>query len=206
MKSSVVRSVVAACAVALAAAPAAVAFFGGAEVGKPAPAFVLKDQHGKTWTLADLAGKTVVLEWFNPDCPHVVQTYEKGLASATIEALKKDGALFIAVNSTGTAPLDEVMKKSVAFLERFRIDHPILFDHDGAIGRAYGALTTPHVFVIDGKGVLRYQGAFSNDPKFSGTNVTNYALAASQAIQSGTAPAVTNQTPWGSKVIYKASN
>lgn len=206
VKSSVVRSVVVACAVALAAAPAAVAFFEGAEVGKAAPAFALKDQNGKTWKLADLAGKTVVLQWFNPDCPYVAQTYEKGLASATIEALKKDGAVFIAVNSTGSTPLDDVMKKSVAFLARHKIEHPVVFDHDGAIGRAYGAQTTPHVFVIDGKGVLRYQGALSSDPKFTDANATNFALAASQSIRSGAAPAVTYQKPWGTSVIYRSQN
>lgn len=205
-KPSIVRSVVAACAVALAAAPAAVAFFGGAEIGKPSPVFVLVDQNGKTSKLSDFAGKTVVLQWFNPDCAYVEKAYETGLVASTIEALKKEGAVFIAINSTGTAPLAEVKKKSVAFLERYRVEHPILFDHDGAVGRAYGAQTTPQVFVIDAKGILRYQGAFSNDPKFSTTNATVYAVAASQAIKTGVAPAVTTVKPWGTSVSYKAAN
>jgi peroxiredoxin len=206
-KKSIVLSAVAACAVAIGASSAAVALGGGAEVGKPAPAFELKDQNGKTWKLSDFAGKTVVLEWFNPDCPFIVGTYEKGLASSTIEALKKDGAVFIAINSTGTAPLEEVMKKSTALLEKNKIDHPILFDHDGTVGRAYGAQTTPHMYVIDPKGVLRYQGAFSNDPKFANaSNAKNFVLEACQATKSGAAPASTYEKPWGCNVKYKTSN
>lgn len=206
MRKTLLGSIVAIGALALVASPSVSAFGDGAEVGKPAPAFELKDQNGKTHKLADFAGKTLVIEWFNPDCPFIVGTYEKGLASSTIDALKKDGAVFIAVNSTGNAPLEEVMKKSTAFLAKHKIDHPVLFDHDGAIGKAYGAATTPHMYVIDGKGILRYQGAFSNDPKFQTKDATNYVLETCKAIKAGTEAAVTYEKPWGCSVKYKATN
>lgn len=205
-KTTMIAALVSTCAAALLAAPSLRAFGDGAEVGKAAPAFELVDQNGKSHKLSDFAGKTVVLEWFNPDCPFIVGTYEKGLASSTIEALKKDGAVFIAINSTGNAPLEEVRKKSVDFLAKNKIDHPVLFDHDGAVGRAYGAKTTPHVYVIDGKGTLRYHGAFSNDPKFAGNGAKNYVLEACKAVKAGGEVKPDYEKPWGCSVKYKTSN
>jgi len=193
-------------AAALVASPSLLALGDGAAVGKPAPAFELKDQSGKTVKLADFAGKTVVLEWFNPDCPFVVGTYEKGPAKATVDELKKEGAVFLAINSTGNAPLEEVTKKSTAFLEKNKIAHPVLFDHDGATGKAYGAKTTPHVFVIDGKGVLRYEGAFSADSSFADKNAKNFVLDAVKAIKAGGEVKPDHEKPWGCSVKYKASN
>ena len=137
----------------------------GAEVGKAAPAFELKDLDGKTVKLADFKDKTVVLEWFNPGCPYCAFAYgEKGPLRKLPETLKAKGIVWLSIvsekpdNPGGKA---ETIQK---FVKANGISAPMLLDPDGKVGRAYGAKTTPHMFVIDGKGVLVYQGALDNAP------------------------------------------
>ena len=58
---------------AVALAPAAA--FANPDLGKPAPAFSATDSNGKSWSLAELKGKVVVLETCNQDCPYVRKHY-----------------------------------------------------------------------------------------------------------------------------------
>jgi len=136
-----------------------------AELGKPAPAFELKDVDGKTVKLADSKGKVVVLEWFNPGCPFCIQAYgEKGALKKLPEELTAKGIVWLSIvseNPANKAGKVEAIKK---FIETNGLKAPMLLDPDGKVGKAYGAKSTPHMFVIDEKGVLVYQGALDNAP------------------------------------------
>ena len=136
-----------------------------AEIGKPAPPFELKDVDGKTVKLADAKGKIVVLEWFNAGCPYCVQAYsEKGALRKMPEELTAKGIVWYSMVSEKPENAGGKVETIKKFMEAKGIKAPMLLDPDGKVGRAYGAKTTPHMFVIDAKGVLVYQGALDNAP------------------------------------------
>lgn len=136
-----------------------------AEIGKPAPAFELPTVDGKTVKLADSKGKTVVLEWFNAACPYCVYAYgEKGPLRKLPEELQKKGVVWLSIVSEKPENKGGKVETTKKFMEENGVRVPMLLDPDGKVGRAYGAKTTPHVFVIDGKGTLVYAGALDNAP------------------------------------------
>jgi peroxiredoxin len=137
-----------------------------AKVGEPAPAFSLPNLDGQTVSLADFAGKTVVLEWFNPDCPFVVYAHGNEGPLATLAAEQtKGGVVWLAINSGAPGNQGAGAERNRKAAEEWKLEHPILLDEDGKVGHAYGATTTPHMFVIDGTGKLVFAGGVDNAPR-----------------------------------------
>jgi peroxiredoxin len=135
-----------------------------AKVGEAAPSFALKDLDGKEHTLAQYKGKTVVLEWFSPGCPACKYAYGEGPLKTMPEKYMKDGIVWLPVNSEAADNKAAGAEMNRAFIEKYAMKTPVLMDPTGVVGRTYGAKTTPHMFVIDPKGVLAYQGALDNAP------------------------------------------
>lgn len=136
-----------------------------AEVGQPAPGFTLKDLDGETYSLADLKGKTVVLEWFNPGCPYVVGAYEGGPLATMVAEAQEKGVVWLAINSGAPGKQGHGVEVNREARSSWSMPHPILLDEDGAVGRSYGAKVTPHMYVINPEGVLTYAGALDNAPR-----------------------------------------
>jgi peroxiredoxin len=136
-----------------------------AKVGEPAPGFTLPSVAGESISLADYAGKTVVLEWFNPDCPFVKYAHDAGgpLASLANEQTKA-GIVWLAINSGAPGKQGAGVERNKQAQVDWKLEHPILIDEDGKVGRTYGAQTTPHMYVIDPAGKLIYAGALDNAP------------------------------------------
>jgi peroxiredoxin len=132
-----------------------------AAVGRPAPAFLLKDQDDKPVSLANFKGKIVLLEWTNPACPFVQRHYQAGTFAAIERKYAGRGVIHLAINSTaaGSAAAD-----NRAFAVAQKISYPILDDAAGTVGKTYGAKATPHLVVIDRRGNVAYRGAPDNDP------------------------------------------
>lgn len=175
------------------------------KVGDKAPAWKLTDTNGKTHELKDFKGKTVVIEWTNPDCPFVVGVYKHGIVKQTVDAMKKmgDDYVYLTINSTGNKPKDDVVAENTAFLKEHKIDVPVLIDHDGTVGMAYGARHTPDLYIIDGKGVIRYIGGYTDDRRFAnGTDATNYVVNALEQIKAGETVAPDETRRWGCSVKY----
>ena len=175
-----------------------------AKVGAPAPAFKLTDLQGKEHTLADFKGKTVVLEWFCSGCPWSGKSsprsvHTTGQVKNLIADIKKidPNAVYILVDSTANMPKDKVIDTDKRLKAEWGLTAPILIDYDGKVGKAYGAQTTPHMFVIDKEGVLRYQGAFGDRKK------ENYVLNAVKAVNAGEEPKPATTKAWGCGVKYK---
>ena len=188
---------------ALAQPAAAAAASATATVGKPAPDFTLRDLDGKEVRLSSFKGKTVVLEWFNPGCPFVVYAHGEGPLETLPAKATADGVVWLAINSGAPGKQGhgvDVNKKAVA---DWKITHPVLLDESGAVGRAYGASTTPNVFVIDAAGTLAYAGALDNAPlgKADGP-VTNYVTAALADLAAKRAVATPSTKPYGCSVKY----
>jgi peroxiredoxin len=172
-----------------------------AKVGEKAPTWVAKDIKGKEWKSADFAGKIVVLDWVNPDCPVCKGAHKDGRIAAMIKELKSLDAVFIGVNSTHY--MDAA--KNEQALKDYGIEYPVLLDNEGTIGRAYGARTTPHLFVIDTTGVLRYQGAIDEgNPGQAGK--INYAVNAVKQIKAGETVSPENTKSYGCNVKYKSGD
>jgi peroxiredoxin len=171
------------------------------KVGDKAPEWTLTDSRGKTHKSADLAGKVVVLEWVNPGCPVCKGVHKDGRIGKMLSDVKsmKD-VVFIGVNSTATTTADENNEA----LKGYGVDYPVLLDNDGKVGHAFGAKNTPHVFVIDGKGILRYAGAIDNNEKgdMTGDKYVNYAVNAVKQIQANETVSPDSTKPYGCTVKY----
>lgn len=150
-----------------AAAPAgatAEAPMAAAEVGKAAPEFELKDLDGKVHKLSDYKGKTVVLEWYNPDCPFVVKQHQEGPLKSMAKDVAGSGVVWLAINSGAPGKQGAGLERNKTSLTEYGINHPILLDEDGKVGKAYKARNTPHMYVITPDGTLAYMGAIDNAP------------------------------------------
>lgn len=179
-----------------------------ARVGAPAPAFTATAADGKTVRLADLKGKTVVLEWTNAGCPFVRAHYDSGKMQATQAAAQQAGAVWLTINSGAPGKQGHVDGKGARAQLAADKATPsaYLLDADGAIGNAYGARTTPHIFVISPAGTLAYAGAINDRPTADQGDAragTNYATGAVKAVVAGKAPDPATTKPYGCSVKYR---
>ncbi len=177
-------------------------------VGQPAPDFTLTDINGVTHTLSSFQGRTVVLEWVNPECPFVVKHYDKsGNIPATQKAARDQGVVWLLINSGhpgaqgdfDKAKTEEWMAKTgAAATAYFR-------DQDGKVGKLYDARTTPHMYVIDAAGTLVYAGGI-DDIRSSNVDdiakATNYVKVALAEMSAGQPITTSTSRPYGCSVKY----
>jgi len=174
----------------------------GAEIGKPAPDFQLEDLDGKTVKLSDYKGKTVVLEWFNPECPVVKGSHSKGTLKGMDERVTKDGVVWLAINSGAPGMEGTGAEKNKKAKTDWSMAATILLDEDGKVGRAYGARTTPHMFIVDSKGNLAYRGAIDNGAEEKDGEVVNYVEVALAELKAGKPVTKSDTRPYGCSVKY----
>ncbi|MCC6353326.1 MAG: redoxin domain-containing protein [Verrucomicrobiae bacterium] len=177
----------------------------GAEVGQPAPQFSAKDCCGADVKLSDYKGKIVVLEWFNPNCPYVKKFYDGGHMQKLQETYTGKGVAWLQVVTFGPgkspfASMDEAMKYTA---DKGVKANKLVMDDGGAVGKAYGAKTTPHMFVIDKDGKLAYAGAIDDDrgAKYN-PSAKNYVAAAIDEIMAGKPVSTPNTQSYGCGVKY----
>jgi hypothetical protein len=198
------------CAAVLALASAtASAALAAAAIGQAAPAFSAVDTSGRRVALADFRGRTVVLEWVNPGCPFVRRHYDAGNMQAVQKAALDKGVAWLAVNSTATDAADYLAPERLsAWMRQHKAAvTATLMDADGKVGRAYGARTTPHMYVIDARGVLVYAGAIDDRPAARGPEMagaTNHVRAALADVLAGRPVGTPSTQPYGCTVKYAA--
>ena len=190
-----------------AALSAPLAAFAAVSVGQPAPAFSAIDTSGKTVSLADFKGRTVVLEWVNPGCPFVRKHYDSANMQATQKNASGKGAVWLAINSTHMGASDYLAPAALAGWMKDKGAAPTatLMDADGRIGRAYGARTTPHLYVIDAKGTLVYAGAIDSKPSINPADVktaTNFVNQAVAEVAAGKPVSQATTQAYGCSVKY----
>ena len=179
-----------------------------AKVGEPAPDFTGTDSHGKTVRLADLKGKFVVLEWHNQGCPFVVKHYDSGNMQRLQKQLTEQGVVWLTVISSAPGKQGYVTgEQEKKYLEeKHAAPTNVLFDPQGTLGQLYGAKTTPHMFIIDDKGVLVYAGAIDDKSGTSQSEIAtanNYVLAAFTEARAGKPVTTSSTAPYGCSVKYK---
>lgn len=180
-----------------------------AKVGEPAPTFNGMDVlSGKTVSNTSLKGKTVVLEWNNPDCPFVHKFYDSGTMQKLQAAAIKDGVVWVVINSSAVGKeghLKDAAAVKAILTERASAPSHYLIDADGTIGKAYGAKTTPHMYVIYAEGKLVYQGAIDDKPTPDSADIAsahNYVTAALAEIKAGKPVSKASTQAYGCFVKY----
>jgi hypothetical protein len=192
-----------AAAAALACAPALAA----PTVGQPAPAFQAKDGGGETRSLAQFQGRTVVLEWTNSGCPYVQHAYRSGVMPELQRQAAKDGVVWLTVFSSAPGKQGYMEPGGVGAWKTQMGASPadVLLDSSGTVGRAYEAKTTPHIFVVDGKGTLVYMGGLDDKPSTNPADAKtahNYVRAALDAVKAGQPVRDAVTRPYGCSVKY----
>lgn len=197
---------------ALAASPlvgtAAWAQSASAILGQPVPDFTAVDATGKSHKLSDFKGKTVVLEWTNPNCPFVKKHYMGNMQSLQKDAAAQ-GVVWLAINSTETGSADYLApaKLTAWNAEKQATPAAMLMDESGKIGTLYGAKTTPHMYLIDPKGRLVYAGAIDSVPSARVDDIktaTNYVKQALTESMGGKPVTVATSRAYGCSIKYKA--
>jgi peroxiredoxin len=160
------------------------------KVGEPAPAFSITSSTGAPLSLADYRGKVVVLEWTNHECPYVRKHYETGNMQGLQREATGQGVIWLTVISSAPGEQGHVSAAQANELTSTRKAAPtaVLLDTKGTAGRLYGATNTPHMYVIDAKGVLVYAGAIDDRPTSRRSDVQgaqNYVRDALQSVASG---------------------
>ncbi|MEZ0496687.1 redoxin domain-containing protein [Sphingomonas sp. IW22] len=178
--------------------------------GAPAGDFRLTDMNGRNVQLSDYRGKTVVLEWHNPGCPFVQKHYNSGNMQRTQAAAVRDGAVWLTINSG--APGKQGHMSPAEAKAQFARDASkatdYLLDPRGVVGKGYGAKTTPHLFIVDAKGALVYQGGIDDKPTASVADIAgarNHVTAALAEMKAGKPVSVAESRPYGCSVKYPES-
>lgn len=180
-----------------------------AAIGAPAPAFTAATADGGTASLADYAGKVVILEWTNHDCPYVRKHYGSGNMQALQREATGKGAVWLTVISSAPGEQGHVSGPQAKKIAEDAGAGPsqILLDPDGVMGRAYGAKTTPHMYVIDADGRLVYMGGMDDRPTTDPGDIKgarNHVAAALADITAGRAVATPSTRPYGCSVKYRS--
>jgi len=191
----------------LALLPLSTAAYAAPEIGKPAPEFMANDVDGNHVMLSLLKGKTIVLEWTNPDCPFVHKQYDTGNMQALQKEATTDGVVWVTIDSSATGkegnyPASELKK---IYADRNAHFTNLIVDDKSEIATTYGAKTTPHMFVINKDGILAYEGAIDDKSGFDKEEVKtakNYVLAALADLKAGKAVATPSTKPYGCGVKY----
>lgn len=183
------------------------AAFAAASIGAAAPDFSLTDSNGKTHALADYKGKVVVLEWNNPDCPFVRKHYGSGNMQKQQAAATVAGVIWLTINSGASGKQGDLDGAGAnAYVAKVGgRQTAYLLDPTGKVRHLYGAKTTPHMYVIDQTGVLRYMGGIDS---IASTDVddlakaTQYVPQALAELAAGKPVSVATAQPYGCSVKY----
>jgi AhpC/TSA family protein len=144
-----------------------------AQIGKPAPQFEALDSANRKRQLSEFKGKTVVLEWTSQSCPFVRAQYQSGVMQELQRWATAQGFVWLSVLSAHPSRRDYLPADRAEALNRGRNAAPtaLLLDADGAVGRAYGAVVTPHMFIVAANGNLAYAGAIDDKASMNANEV-----------------------------------
>lgn len=157
-------------------------------VGAKAPAFALPNAvDGHTVAFAPGDGKLSVIVFTCNQCPYA-KAFEPRLIALGNEYAKR-GVVFYAIDSNDdTAYPVETAQEMKSRATSRNYPFPYLKDGDSRVARQFGARVTPHVFVVDGSGVVRYRGYVDDSAKpaeraHTGLNDALDALLAGQEVK-----------------------
>ena len=179
-------------------------------VGQSAPDFALTDTAGKTVRLSDFKGRHVVLEWVNPGCPYVRKHYNSANMQGTQREVTGKGVVWLAINSTETTHYDYLAPAKLGqwMVEQKATPTVTLMDVEGTVGQAYGARTTPHMYIVNPQGTLIYAGGIDSIPSSRPDDVktaVNYVKQSVAQALAGQPLSNPVTRPYGCSVKYKGA-
>ncbi|HWX56217.1 MAG TPA: thioredoxin family protein [Verrucomicrobiae bacterium] len=179
-----------------------------ARVGEAAPDFTASDSNGKTHHLSDYKGKYVVLEWHNQGCPYTRKHYDSGNMQHLQKEWTAKGVVWFTVISSapGTQGYVTAGEENEYVRKTKASPTAVLLDPDGNLGHLYAARTTPHMYIIDPRGTLIYNGAIDDHPTSDAADIANsrnYVSSALQAAMAGKPVTDPATRPYGCSVKYK---
>ncbi len=178
-------------------------------VGETAPDFTAIDSiSGNEIKLSGMTGKIVVMEWTNNGCPFVRKHYDSNNMQTLQKETAGDDLVWISVASSAEGKQGYLTSEESNALIKKEGASPTykILDPSGELGGLYDAKTTPHMFVVDTEGVLRYAGAIDSDssPRESSIEeATNYVRSAVTSLRKGEKVEVSSTQPYGCSVKYK---
>mgnify|MGYP001825725214 CR=1 FL=1 len=178
----------------------------GLAPGDQAPDFTLTDTAGKEHNLQSYLddNQTVVLEWFNPDCPFIKKHHlnPKTMDETFAAVSKEQPVIWLAINSNAKGKQGNGLERNKKAVEEYEMTFPVLLDESGEVGKAYGAKTTPHMFIITPDGKVVYAGAIDSDNSADKLGETNYVLEFLNAMAAGKELPTAETKPYGCSVKY----
>jgi len=177
------------------------------QLGLVAPDFSLTDSFGHQVQLADLRGKTVVLEWTNHDCPFVRKHYQGNMQALQKQLTADPNAVWLSLISSAPGKQGHLTaaQANALTLQRGAAPSAVLFDEQGVVGRLYAAKTTPHMYIIDRKGILRYMGGIDSIASTKPDDLaraTPYFANALKAVLADETPKPAVSKPYGCNIKY----
>lgn len=179
----------------------------GVEIGRPTPAFTLPSADGKEVALDGQRGKFVVLEWLNHGCPYVRKHYDSDNMQRLQRKFTERGVVWLSIISSAPGKQGYSTPEQALADAKAKGAKPtaVLLDESGTVGRAYGAATTPHIFVIDPTGALVYMGAIDDQPSFAAESLSgakNFVELALEEVMTGKIVSIPATKPYGCSVKY----
>ncbi|MFW5927018.1 MAG: thioredoxin family protein [Wenzhouxiangella sp.] len=177
-------------------------------IGEPAPDFSVVDTQGEMHSLSDYAGSKVILEWTNHECPFVRKHYGAGnMQDQQRIARDEHDVVWLTVISSKPGSQGHVSPGKADELTESRNAHPdaVLLDESGDMGRAYDARVTPHMYIIDEEGILRYMGGIDSNPSADPDDIpdaTQYVMVALDEMAAGEEISQATTRPYGCTVKY----
>jgi peroxiredoxin len=181
--------------------------FASVNTGEATPDFTLTDSYGKTHSLSEFKGKTVILEWTNHDCPFVKKHYDSSNMQQLQKKYTEKDVVWLSIISSAEGKQGFVSADQANKLTATRKASPsfVLFDNDGAVGKSYGAKTTPHMYIINAEGKLIYKGGIDSIQSADQADIAkavNYVDKAMSEHLSGKPVSETTTLPYGCSIKY----
>ncbi len=177
------------------------------QIGQPAPDFTAVDTEGNTVRLSEYRGKTVVLEWTNAECPYTRKHYSSGNMQSVQALARQNGIVWLSVVSSAPGKQGYVNGPAADALtvSRHAVPTAVLLDPTGSVARLYAAKTTPHMFVIDKDGALKYMGGIDSIATTGEADIARaepYLKEAMLAVAAGSPVAHPVTKPYGCSIKY----
>jgi peroxiredoxin len=166
------------------------------ELNELAPEFTLPDLDGRIHMLSDYRGRIVIVNFWSAECPHA-KRFDADITACLSQWGTDVTLLCIASNANES----DGMLAAVARQHKIPV---VLRDADSSVADRYEAQTTPHAFLIDHRGILRYRGAV-DDVSFRQREPSRfYVREAVDALLAGRLPEVTEVQPFGCSIVRYA--
>ena len=175
-----------------------------------APNFTALDSYGNNIQLSDFIGSPVILEWTNHECPYVMRHYDENNMQSVQKMALDAGVVWLSIISSTPGDQGHVSPNKANALTSSRAASPahVLLDESGEIGMLYGAKTTPHMYMIDANGILRYKGAIDDIGRgmqffdASLQQAKNYVSSQMSELIANQSLAISSTTAYGCSVKY----